>query len=108
MAICTVLNCENESRGGRFTTHEKVFMETAPCPEHLEKLQNGEQWSYSKSHEILMGSDLPPLLENFKIQERVGTGVTLILEAAGEKPHTVWVPDELARSLGSALGSAGV
>lgn len=105
LSVCTVLNCENTS-AGRFTTHEKVFMETAACAEHLDKLRSGEQWSYGEGHEILMGSDLPPLLQNFKVQERVGTGVTLVLEAAGKEPYSVWVPDEFARTLGSALGAA--
>ncbi|MEQ4564383.1 hypothetical protein ABHM97_00225 [Paenarthrobacter sp. CAP02] len=104
MAVCSVLRCEQET-AGRFTTNEKVFMETAVCGDHLQKLKSGEPWKYqSTSHELLMDSDMPPVIVNFSLDEGVGPGVTLSLATDGnEKPHTFWISREHAKQLGSFL-----
>jgi hypothetical protein len=102
LAVCSVLRCEQET-AGRFTTHEKVFTETAVCGDHLQRLEAGEPWGYQgTSKDLLMGSDLPPVVSNFRLKESAGPGVTLILEAEGSE-HNFWLSRQHAEQLGSFL-----
>jgi hypothetical protein len=104
LAVCSVLRCEQET-AGRFTTNENVFMETAVCGDHLQRLEAGEPWAYQgMSNELLMDSDLPPVVVHFKLSEGIGPGVTLALSTDGdENPHYFWISREHAAQLGSFL-----
>jgi hypothetical protein len=102
LAVCSVLRCEQET-AGRFTTNEKIFMETAVCGDHLQRLEAGEPWDYQgSSNELLMGTELPPVVQNFSLEEGVGPGVTLVLLAEGTE-HKFWLSRQHTDELGSFL-----
>lgn len=104
--ICNVLRCQNPT-SGRFTTNDVIFMETAVCAEHLQKLQAGEPWQYNGTgRELLMGADVPRALVTAHLDENIGTGATLTLEREGDdRPYSVWLTSEMQAQLREMLRS---
>jgi hypothetical protein len=104
LTVCTVQRCDQDV-AGIFTTNEKILMETAVCGDHLQRLEAGEPWAYKgMSNELLMDSDLPPVIVNFKLDEGVGPGVTLTLSTEGNPTEQAyWLSKKHAQQLGSFL-----
>lgn len=104
MTVCTVQRCDQDA-AGVFTTNEKILMETAVCGSHLKRLEAGEPWGYKgTSNELLMDSDLPPVVVNYQLDEGVGPGLTLTLATEGNpEGQTFWLSREVAQQLGTFL-----
>ncbi|MGX5718359.1 hypothetical protein [Arthrobacter sp. MAHUQ-56] len=105
MTVCSVQRC-NQETAGRFTTNEKVFMETAVCGDHLQRLEAGEPWSYQGAENglLMAGNGLPPVVVKYEVQETIAPGVTLALHTDGdETPSSFWLSKESAQQLGSFL-----
>lgn len=109
MFTCSVLRCSNP--GSAFTAGSQRattgYHEAFVCAEHRALIDAGAPWDMEGRH-VLMGQDLPPILENWSARLCAGSkGFTLTLEIAGQlKPLEVFLMPTEARTLSTFIETA--
>ncbi len=108
MVTCSVLRCTNP--GSAFTagshpaaTHHRAHI----CGEHQALIESGSPWDM-EGCSILIGQDMPQILENWFARPSVGSeGFRLTLEVAGQiKPFELFLTPTEAKVLASFLCAA--
>lgn len=77
------------------------------CADHKALIDAGSTW-YMEGRLVLIGEDIPPVLEGSSVRPSVGSdGFTLILDVAGQtKPFEVFLTPSEARMLAVLMNTA--
>lgn len=109
MLSCPVLRCTNP--GAAFVVGSQGvrggYREAYVCTEHKASIDAGSLW-YVDGHSVLIGQDIPPVLERMSVRPSVGSeGFTLILHVAGQtEPIDVFLTPTGARTLAVFINAA--
>ena len=80
-------------------------METVLCTQHKAELDAGCDWQYdAEAHEILMGSDLLPLIEEARITHHAGDTPGILTFTCRTVDGPIEVPLRLPRSKERRIG----
>lgn len=100
--MCPVIRCANP--GVAFVVGSQGqsggYREAYVCAEHKALIDAGSAW-YMEGHSVLMGQDIPPVLESWSARPCVeAEGFTLTLHVAGQtNPVDVFLTPTEARTL---------
>jgi hypothetical protein len=109
MVTCSVLRCTNP--GSAFIVGSQPlasgYHEAYVCAGHKTLIEAGAPWDM-EGPMVLMGQDLAPILENWRIRASVGSeGFTVTLELAGQmKPVEVFLMPSEVRTLSGFIEAA--
>lgn len=102
MLPCPVLRCAN--LGAAFVAacqgQSGCYREAYVCAEHRALIDGGAPW-YMEGHCVLMGQDIPPVLESWSARPGLGAeGFTLTMHVAGRaEASDVFLTPTTARAL---------
>lgn len=109
MLSCPVLRCTN--RGAAFVMGSQGlaggYREAYVCVEHKALIDAGSPW-YMDGHWVLMGDDIPPVLEGWSACPSIGAdGFTLTLHIVRQaQPIKIFLTPTEARTLALIITSA--
>jgi hypothetical protein len=109
MLFCPVLRCTKP--GAAFVVGsqglEGCYREAYVCTEHKAVIDAGLFW-YLEEHSVLIGSDIPPVLESWAARPSVvAEGFTLTLRVAGHtEPFEIFLTPAEARTLAVFINAA--
>lgn len=102
MLPCPVLRCINPGAAFVVSNQDSVggYREAYVCVEHKAVIDAGSPW-YMEGHSVLIGEDIPPVLETWSARPSVGCeGFTLTLHVAGHRePFEVFLTPAGAKTL---------
>lgn len=110
MITCSVLRCTNS--GAAFVAGNQTavagYHEAYICEQHKALIDAGAPWDMDDEHNVLLGRDLAPILENWSARPSVGSeGFTLTLEIAGKlEPVEIFLMPTDARTLSTFIDAA--